>query len=223
MAMDPEMLLMDEPTSALDPTMVGEVEMTIRDLASTGVTMMIITHNMDFAREISSRIFYMDQGIIYEEGSPAEIFEHPNKPRTIEFIKKQHRLEFEIRGKEFDFPGMMTGVSELILRTKAFGLPWQHGQLVMEELANEILLPCIPQPDILLSIECDKENLWVCADYNGERLDLSEMLRNTDPSSPSGAAFPQTAVALIRAFRDQAEYTYKPADPRANHLRLHIV
>ena len=219
MAMDPEMLLMDEPTSALDPTMVGEVEMTIRDLATTGVTMMIVTHNMDFAREISNRVFYMDQGIIYEDGTPDEIFENPKKPRTIEFIKKQQKLEFTIRGKEFDFPGMMTGVSELILRTKAYGLPWRHGELVMEELLNEILVPAIDQPDILLSVECDRDHLWICADYNGERLDLARKLRENDP----GDAFPYTAMALIRAFHDQADYTYEPAGPRANRLRLRIV
>ncbi len=219
MAMDPEMLLMDEPTSALDPTMVGEVEMTIRDLATTGVTMMIVTHNMEFAEEISNRIFFMDQGIIYEDGTPEEIFKNPKKPRTIEFIKKQQRLEFEIRGKEYDFPGMTTNVSELILRTRSYGLPWQHGELVMDELLNEILVPALDQPDILLSVECDKNDLWICADYNGERLDLAEKIRDED----SGDPFPRTATALIRAFSDRADYAYKPAEPRANCLRLHIV
>ncbi len=219
MAMDPEMLLMDEPTSALDPTMVGEVEMTIRGLASSGVTMMIVTHNMEFAREISNRIFYMDQGIIYEDGTPEEIFEHPKKPRTIEFIKKQQKLEFEIRGKDYDFPGMVTAVSELILRTKSYGLPWQHGQLVMEELLNEVLIPALERPDILLSVECDKESLWIGADYNGERFDLDEELRKKGPDS----AVPPTSAALINAFTGQVTYAYEPDDPRPNRLRLHIV
>ncbi len=88
LAMDPEILLFDEPTSALDPTMVGEVLNVIKDLAKTGITMLIVTHEMGFARDVSSRIFYMDDGVIYEEGSPKDIFMHPKKPKTIEFIGK---------------------------------------------------------------------------------------------------------------------------------------
>ena len=86
LAMDPEILLFDEPTSALDPTMVGEVLNVIRELAQTGMTMLIVTHEMGFARDVSTRIFYMDQGVVYEEGAPAALFSHPQKPRTIEFV-----------------------------------------------------------------------------------------------------------------------------------------
>ena len=86
LAMDPDILLFDEPTSALDPTMVGEVLAVIKDLAKTGMTMLIVTHEMGFARDVSSRIFYMDEGVIYEDGSPDALFNHPKKPRTIEFI-----------------------------------------------------------------------------------------------------------------------------------------
>ena len=78
-AMEPKVLLFDEPTSALDPTMVGEVLAVIRNLARQGMTMMIVTHEMKFAREVSNRVFYMDEGIIYEEGTPEQIFEHPEK------------------------------------------------------------------------------------------------------------------------------------------------
>ncbi len=86
LAMDPEILLFDEPTSALDPTMVGEVLAVIKDLAKTGMTMLIVTHEMGFAREVSARIFYMDEGIIYEEGAPMALFGHPQRPKTIEFV-----------------------------------------------------------------------------------------------------------------------------------------
>ena len=86
LAMDPEILLFDEPTSALDPTMVGEVLAVIRDLAKTGMTMLIVTHEMGFARDVSTRVFYMDEGVIYEDGSPADIFNAPKKPRTVDFI-----------------------------------------------------------------------------------------------------------------------------------------
>ncbi|MCQ2391511.1 MAG: amino acid ABC transporter ATP-binding protein [Kiritimatiellae bacterium] len=96
LAMDPEILLFDEPTSALDPTMVGEVLSVIKDLAKTGMTMLIVTHEMGFAREVSTRVLYMDEGIVYEDGTPDEIFSHPQKPKTIEFVGKvclKHALD----------------------------------------------------------------------------------------------------------------------------------
>lgn len=86
LAMDPEVLLFDEPTSALDPTMVGEVLAVMKDLAKTGMTMLIVTHEMGFARDVSTRVFYMDEGIVYEDGLPEDVFMHPQKPKTIEFI-----------------------------------------------------------------------------------------------------------------------------------------
>ena len=86
LAMDPEILLFDEPTSALDPTMVGEVLAVIKDLAKTGMTMLVVTHEMGFARDVSTRVFYMDEGVVYEDGTPNEIFGHPQKPKTVEFV-----------------------------------------------------------------------------------------------------------------------------------------
>ena len=86
LAMDPEILLFDEPTSALDPTMVGEVLAVIKDLAKTGMTMLIVTHEMGFARDVSTRVFYMDEGVVYEDGTPAQVFNAPKNPRTVEFV-----------------------------------------------------------------------------------------------------------------------------------------
>ena len=86
LAMDPKVLLFDEPTSALDPTMVGEVLAVIRSLARSGMTMVIVTHEMGFARDVSSRVFYMDGGTVYEEGTPADVFTRPKRPKTVEFV-----------------------------------------------------------------------------------------------------------------------------------------
>ena len=86
LAMDPEILLFDEPTSALDPTMVGEVLAVIKDLAKTGMTMIVVTHEMGFARDVSTRVFYMDEGVVYEDGAPDAVFNRPQKPKTIEFV-----------------------------------------------------------------------------------------------------------------------------------------
>ncbi|MBQ3756703.1 MAG: amino acid ABC transporter ATP-binding protein [Oscillospiraceae bacterium] len=88
MAMDPEVLLFDEPTSALDPEMVGEVLAVMQRLAESGMTMLVVTHEMAFARDVSSRVVYMNDGVICEQGSPEEIFGNPQKPETIEFLSR---------------------------------------------------------------------------------------------------------------------------------------
>ncbi len=87
LAMDPEVMLFDEPTSALDPEMVGEVLDLIKELAAEGMTMVIVTHEMGFAREVSDRVLFMSDGFITEQGSPAELFDAPKNPRTQQFLK----------------------------------------------------------------------------------------------------------------------------------------
>ena len=88
LAMEPDVMLFDEPTSALDPEMVGEVLNVIKSLVKDGMTTVIVTHEMGFAREVSDRVFFMDAGILAEKGSPDEIFSHPQNPRTKEFLSK---------------------------------------------------------------------------------------------------------------------------------------
>lgn len=88
LAMEPDMMLFDEPTSALDPEMVKEVLTVIKDLANSGMTIVIVTHEMGFAREVSDRVLFIDHGVIQEEGTPDEIFGSPKNPRTIEFLGK---------------------------------------------------------------------------------------------------------------------------------------
>ena len=88
LAMEPELLLFDEPTSALDPEMVGEVLAVMRDLAKEGMTMMVVTHEMAFARDVSNHVVFMAEGVICEEGTPTEIFEHPQQARTKEFLSR---------------------------------------------------------------------------------------------------------------------------------------
>lgn len=88
LAMDPDVLLFDEPTSALDPEMVGEVLTVMQDLAQSGMTMVIVTHEMGFAREVADRVIFMDGGVIVEEGTPEDIFEHTKEERTKDFLSK---------------------------------------------------------------------------------------------------------------------------------------
>ena len=88
LAMEPDVMLFDEPTSALDPEMVGEVLNVMKDLAKEGMTMVVVTHEMGFAKEVGDRILFMDGGNIVEQGTPEEIFKNPKNPRTIDFLSK---------------------------------------------------------------------------------------------------------------------------------------
>lgn len=106
LSMEPEIILFDEPTSALDPTMVSEVLAVIRRLAKEGMTMAIVTHEMEFARNVSNRVFYMDEGLIYEEGSPQQIFENPQKEKTKAFIDRVRSFSYHIDSPYYDLYAM---------------------------------------------------------------------------------------------------------------------
>ena len=93
LSMDPDVILLDEPTSALDPTMVGEVETVIQDLSKTGKTMIIVTHELAFARAICNRAFFMDEGEIYEEGPPEQVFDNPQRKKTRRFVRRSKSLK----------------------------------------------------------------------------------------------------------------------------------
>ena len=178
LAMDPEVLLLDEPTSALDPTMVDEVNDVIKALASYGMTILIVTHDMAFARDISSRVFFMDEGIVYEEGTPEEIFEHPKKPKTIQFIKKLFVLEEEICDRGFDFAELTKKIYGLMMQMKSFGNIWKNAILILDELLNNVLPSLLEDPfRIKLKMECRKNSIRMEVEYGGKALDLAAFLR----------------------------------------------
>ena len=162
-AMQPEIILFDEPTSALDPTMVGEVLSVIRRLAGQGMTMMIVTHEMKFARDVSTRIFYMDQGEIYEDGTPEQIFEHPKRERTRIFIRQLKVLHVEKISRDFDFPAFMTQLEEFGRRQQLSQRQIYAMQLTAEEVLMQKLLPAAGEAggmDISLDVEySERENL----------------------------------------------------------------
>ena len=91
LAMNPQVMLFDEPTSALDPEMVGEVLDVIKSLAKTGLTMLVVTHEMAFAKEVSDRVIFMDGGYIVEQGTPDEVLNHPQMDRTKDFLSNRHQ------------------------------------------------------------------------------------------------------------------------------------
>lgn len=140
LAMKPQIILFDEPTSALDPTMVGEVLAVIRSLAREGLTMMIVTHEMKFARDVSTRIFYMDQGGIYEDGPPEQIFDHPTRDRTRAFVRRLKTFEVEIASPTFDFIEVSTGIEEFGRKQLLAQKQINSLQLIFEELCVQTIL-----------------------------------------------------------------------------------
>ena len=138
LAMHPEVILFDEPTSALDPTMVGEVLSVIRQLASEGMTMLIVTHEMRFARDGSTRIFFMNEGIIYEDGTPQQIFEHPVRSATKAFVNRIQKLVYEIEDDSFDYLQIPTGINRFCIKYNLSGLA-ESACAITEEMLFEHL------------------------------------------------------------------------------------
>jgi len=177
LAMEPEIILLDEPTSALDPTMVGEVQAVIRELARQGLTMMIVTHEMRFAREVANRIFYMDEGGVYEDGTPAEIFDNPKREKTIRFIKHLKVFETLITSKDFDFIGFNTSLEEFGRKNQVAQRAVLRAQAVFEELGVQIILQELPEQfklSVALEYSQEEETLTMVLKYDGKPFDVRE-------------------------------------------------
>lgn len=135
LAMGPRILLLDEPTSALDPTMVGEVQGVLRLLAKEGMTMLLVTHRMRLARDLSSRILLLHQGRLVEDGTPDNIFNHPQRPETQSFIQQKHTLRFLVSTQSFDFYDMLSQIRQFCIR---YGIPEQMNTVT--HIVEETLL-----------------------------------------------------------------------------------
>ncbi|MBQ6720693.1 MAG: ATP-binding cassette domain-containing protein [Clostridia bacterium] len=145
--MEPKVLLFDEPTSALDPTMVGEVLAVIRMLAKWDMSMLIVTHEMNFAKEVANRVLFFADGGIYEQGTPAEIFDSPRREKTIAFIQKIKYFTYEITRKDFDLMILQGGIQTF---GEKYGLDSKRInrlQICCEELIYELLAHCCPNRD----------------------------------------------------------------------------
>ena len=139
LSMKPEIILFDEPTSALDPTMVSEVLSVIRRLAKQGMTMAIVTHEMKFARNVSSRIFFMYDGIIYEDGTPDQIFGNPQKPITQAFINRIRTLELTAKSRDFDLYRMNADIEQFCQKYSLDEQVAMRLELVLEEMLTGVL------------------------------------------------------------------------------------
>ncbi len=177
LAMDPEIVLFDEPTSALDPTMVGEVLSVIKRLAAEGLTMMIVTHEMQFARDVSTRIFYMDEGIIYEEGTPDEIFDSPKQDKTRAFVKRLKTLTLTVESLDYDFIGMSESIRQFGEKNLLSKKQVEKLLRVYEEiLAQNLVLAQEVEFPITVSTEYSEkeDSLEMRFAWRGERYDPME-------------------------------------------------
>ncbi len=134
LSMNPEIILFDEPTSALDPTMVSEVLGVIRRLAADGMTMAIVTHEMKFAGDLSTRVLYMDEGVIYEEGTPHEIFNNPKKEKTKNFINRIRNFYYHIDNDKYDLYDLRAGLEEFCQKHFFHQQQINHITLIIEEV-----------------------------------------------------------------------------------------
>ncbi|NCC47192.1 MAG: ATP-binding cassette domain-containing protein [Bacteroidia bacterium] len=197
MAMEPEILLFDEPTSALDPTMVSEVLSVIRRLVREGMTMIIVTHEMEFARNVSSRVFYMDQGVIYEEGTPQQIFDNPQKERTRSFIHRIRSFTHHISSKNYDLYALL-GELELFCEKHMLSKK-ESDQLAL--LTEEVLC-----------LQSDFSDIDLNLSYSEKDGNLEFVCQSTGlPVNPleEGVAEDDIGLRLIRAKCKSVEYKYE--------------
>lgn len=176
LAMDPDVILLDEPTSALDPTMVGEVQSVIRDLAGSGKTMMIVTHEMNFARAICNRVFYMDQGGIYEDGSPEQIFDAPEKELTRRFIRRLKVYEQLIEDTEYDFIAAGSELDRYCIKNDIPTGVRLRIRLAIEEIVQQMLIPRgdVYPVHVITEYSNEDETASVAVSYGGSRFDPAD-------------------------------------------------
>ena len=141
LAMKPKILLFDEPTSALDPQMVSEVLSVITRLAERGLTMLVVTHEMRFARDASTRVFYMDRGELWESGTPKQIFENPQRRETRDFVFRVRNWNWVINSINYDYAAMFSSLQEFCARQFIGRHITLKCQLALEENTSSILIP----------------------------------------------------------------------------------
>ncbi len=212
LSMDPEIILFDEPTSALDPTMVGEVQAVIKDLAKRGLTMMIVTHEMKFAREASSRVFYMDEGGIYEDGTPEQIFDNPQREKTVRFIRHLKVFEESITSKTFDFIGFNTRLEEFGRKSEMGQKTIYRMQSVFEELCMQLLLPTFG----------DAFHMNILCEYSPEQEEVTMQVRYDGKGADPMQSDNLLSVKLIQAAAKKIEYQTYEDGVFTNAVKLKI-
>ncbi len=202
LAMDPEILLLDEPTSALDPMMVGEVMNVIRKLANNGMTMMIVTHEMRFAREISNRTFFMDEGRIYEEGPSEQIFTNPQKPKTKAFLSNSKLYSYKAKDSDFELMTLNNGIIVFGISNNVEKNRINRASLIAEELCMNCLLP---------DAKADPIEIGVSLNYSATENTLNMLITcNGDEYNPlTEKPEDDMSIKIIKGSATQIEHAYK--------------
>ena len=141
--MHPELILFDEPTSALDPTMVDEVESVIKSLINEGMTSVIVTHEMKFARNVASRVLFLAEKGIYEQGTPEEIFDHPSKPLTQHFLYRSRMFEKELHKDDLDLYSLSSELRKFLMSYETSNAQ----KSLISIIDDELLYPVFTHPD----------------------------------------------------------------------------
>ena len=211
LAMDPDVILLDEPTSALDPTMVGEVQAVIRDMAGMGKTMMIVTHEMSFARAICNRVFFLNQGGIYEDGTPEQIFDNPQKDLTRRFIHRLKVMELFIDNPDYDFIGAGSEIDQYCMRSDISPRVKYRIRLTFEELTQQMLFPVLSRTPIQVTVEYSEaeEKAIVNASYGGGRFDPAEGENSL-------------SYKVLKRSVEELSYTYNENEELSNTVRVVI-
>jgi len=178
LAMDPKILLFDEPTSALDPQMVSEVLSVITRLAERGLTMLVVTHEMRFAKDASTRVFYMDRGELWEAGPPQQIFEHPQRQETHDFIFRVRSWKWDIDTLTPDLHAMEASIVQYCQRQFMGRRAANACQLLMEEMVFNQLLPLarahnVADPDIHVSVAAGEGGVDMVVDVDCRKVLLA--------------------------------------------------
>lgn len=173
LVMDPEVILFDEPTSALDPVMVKEVENVIKTLGQEGRTMVIVTHDMNFAKNVANRVVYLDQGGVYEDGTPEQIFNHPKRARTKAFIESLTVLKMSVHSN-YDIDSMNQKVEEFIFKNKLSKRCSDNMRTLFDELFIKLLLQQTNDPHVrfILSYDSNNEKIFANVKYGGDEVNV---------------------------------------------------
>ena len=196
--------------SALDPTMVGEVQAVIRDLSKTGKTLMIVTHEMAFARAICNRVFYMDEGGICEDGTPEQVFDHPLRESTRRFVRRLKVLELNIESRDYDFLGMAGEIMNYCNRNQIAPKLANRIQLAFEETAR-LLVPALENPRVQA----------VCA-YSEQAERAEWTFRYAAPRMDLTRSDDALALAVLTGVTEEFQYAWHEGDALPNALHMQV-
>ena len=207
LAVDPEILLLDEPTSALDPNSVTMIENLISSLKESGKTILMVTHSMKLVKAISDRVFYIDEGIVYEEGTPEEIFKNPKKPNTQNFINTQDSIELKFN-KYIDYHSAVTRFFDFCVKYNISSRKANRIVLVFEEI-KQIVFEKYKNPNIVIKVVLSNEDTNMIIKYNGEKFDIRDTKNDI-------------SLKLIEGLASKMEYSFDENDEYENVVEIRM-